>query len=111
TFSKAGAYTLEVAIKDNSGLTATSQVSVTVNAVLSAIGVTPASASVAASGMLAFNASASDQFGAALASQPAFTWAVSGVGAVNSAGLFVAGATAGGPYNLTAVSAGTTGTA
>src|SRR5207244_4143902 len=83
----------------------------TVNAVLTTISVTPGSASVPVGGMLAFNAAASDQFGAVLGAQPAFTWAATGGGTVNTSGLFVAGNTVGGPFTLTATSAGKSGTA
>jgi hypothetical protein len=38
----------------------------------------------------------------ALATQPAFTWTVSGGGAMNASGVFTAGSTAGGPFTVTA---------
>src|SRR6185436_4590165 len=108
---KAGAYTFDVQIKDAQGLSVTSSVSVTVNAVTTNVVVSPASASVQTGAMFDFNAAASDQFGATLASQPVFAWTASGGGTVSTAGLFTAGATAGGPYTLTATAAGKSGTA
>jgi hypothetical protein len=45
---------------------------------------------VLANGTQQFAASAKDQFGAPLASQPATTWSVSGGGSIGSAGLFTA---------------------
>jgi hypothetical protein len=50
-------------------------------------------------------ATARDQFATNLATQPTFTWTVSG------GGLFTAGTTAGGPYTVTAKSGSISGTA
>jgi len=73
--------------------------------------VSPASASVNTSGTQQFSATARDQFATSLTTQPSFTWTVSGGGTVSSTGLYTAGATAGGPYTVTAQSGGTSGTA
>src|SRR5260370_36147573 len=43
--------------------------------------------------------------------QPTFTWSVSGGGTIDSSGLFTAGATAGGPFTVTAASGSVSGTA
>src|SRR6185503_6554487 len=43
-----------------------------------------------------------DQFGDALAIQPAFDWMVAGGGVIDAAGLFTAGAMGGGPFLVTA---------
>jgi hypothetical protein len=110
TFTKAGSYAFLVTVKDQGNLTATSGVTVTVGQTLTSIVVSPASASVAASATQQFTATGRDQFGANLAAQPSFTWNVSGGGAIDSTGLFTAGATAGGPFTVSAAN-GVSGTA
>jgi len=110
TFTKAGSNTLQVTVADQSGLSATSQVTVTVNQTLTSIGVSPTSATVKTSASQQFTATARDQFGTNLAAQPTFAWTVSGGGTIGSSGLFTAGSTAGGPYTVTAKSGSVTGT-
>ena len=63
--------------------------------VLTSIVVSPASVTLTTGRTQAFTATAKDQFGTALAMQPAFTWTATGVGTVTSAGVYSAGATAG----------------
>jgi hypothetical protein len=109
TFSKAGNYSFTVTIKDAAGLTVTSSANVTVSQTVTTVAVSPATASVAAGQTQSFAASANDQFGNSMA--PTFTWTVSGGGSISSAGLFTAGATAGGPFTVTASSAGKSATA
>jgi hypothetical protein len=46
-----------------------------------------------------------------LTTQPTISWSVSGGGSISTAGLFTAGATAGGPFTVTAASGGKSGTA
>ena len=111
TFTKAGSYTLQATVKDQPGLTATSSVTVTVNATLTSIVVSPASATVNTSATQQFTATARDQFTTNLTAQPTFTWTVSGGGSISTSGLFTAGSTAGGPYTVTATSGGISGTA
>jgi hypothetical protein len=112
TFSKAGVYTLQVTIADAGGLTATSQVQVTVNQTYSSVSVQPANATVNLNGTQQFNAIANDQFGNALANQPAsYVWAITGGGTIDQTGLFTAGTVAGGPFDVTATNSGKTGTA
>src|SRR5205807_2715529 len=79
--------------------------------VLTNISVAPSSATLARGAMQQFTATGLDQFGAALASQPSFTWTVSGGGTISTAGLFTAGTTAGGPFTVTASNGGVNGTA
>ncbi|MGH7142679.1 MAG: hypothetical protein ACREJ2_00930, partial [Planctomycetota bacterium] len=57
-----------------------------------------------------FSASGKDQFATVLAVQPVFTWTVSGGGTISGAGQFTAGASAGGPFTVTATSGAKTGT-
>jgi PKD repeat protein len=111
TFTKAGSYSFQVTIKDAGNLTVTSSVNVTVNQTLTTISVAPTSASVNTGATQQFTATAKDQFGANLTTQPTFSWTASGGGTISSAGLFTAGSTAGGPYTVTASSGGKSGTA
>jgi hypothetical protein len=112
TFTKAGSYSLQVTIRDAGGLTVTSAASVTVNQTTTTVTVSPASAAVNLNGTQPFTASANDQFGAAMASQPTFSWAVTtGVGGINPAsGDYSAGAVAG-SATITATGGGKSGTA
>ena len=111
TFAKAGTYSFRVTITDQGNLTVTSTASVTVNPTLTSISVAPSSATVSTGATQPFTATAADQFSAALAPQPSFTWTVSAGGTITTAGLFMAGTTAGGPFTVTASSGGITGTA
>ena len=91
TFSRAGSYTFQVTITDPGGLTCTSSVTVTVNQTLTAISVSPTSASLNAAGTQQFTATGKDQFGVALTAQPTFTWTTTVTGgSVSSSGLFTA---------------------
>jgi transposase len=58
-----------------------------------------------------FTAVARDQFANSLATQPTFTWSVSGGGSISPSGLFTTGSTGGGPYTVTAQAGGLSGTA
>jgi hypothetical protein len=110
TFDKAGVYTFKVTVSDGS-LTTTSSVTLTVAQTLTSIAVSPASAGVALNGTVTFAATGYDQFGAALAVQPGFSWSkVSGVGAVSAGGVFSAGGTAG-AATVQAAAGGVAGTA
>src|SRR6185503_13164148 len=111
TFTKAGSYSLLVTIRDLGSLTVTSSVNVTVNQTLTSINVVPTSASVAVGMTQSFTATALDQFGVALASQPTFAWSVTGGGTISSSGLFTAGSTPGGPFTVRATSGSVNGTA
>lgn len=111
TFTRAGTYQLTVTVADAQGLTATSNVTVTVNQTLTSVVVTPGSATVAPSATQAFAAAARDQFSQPMATTPTFTWAVSGGGTISSAGVFTAGGANGGPFTVTASTGGKSGTA
>ena len=89
TFSKAGSYSFQVTITDAGGLTATSSVNVTVDQSLAAISVAPTSINLHAGAVQQFTATAKDQFGAALAVQPTFTWTAS-AGTISAGGLLTA---------------------
>jgi hypothetical protein len=115
TMAKAGTYDFRVVIQDGAGQQAVSFVTVVVNPVVSTITVTPSTATVASGATQRFDARARDQFGNVIDPFPAFTWSVSGGGTVaeagNGIGQFTAGATAGGPFTVSATTAGKTGTA
>ena len=110
TFSKAGAYSFQVTITDAGGLTVTSSVNMTVNQTLSAIAVTPASIDVRTGGVQQFTATAEDQFGAALATQPTLSWATS-AGTISASGLLTAPNTTVASGTVTVGSGGVNGSA
>ena len=95
-FTKAGTYNFQVTISDPAtGLSVTSTVSYAVTQVLTSLTVTPAKATLAVNATQQFSATALDQFGVAMATQPTFTWAVTpGAGTISAAGLYTAPSTA-----------------
>jgi autotransporter-associated beta strand protein len=107
TFSQYGAYTFTATIADTYGQFTTSSMGVTVSQTLTSITVSPASANLAAGGTQQFTATALDQFGAPLASQPAFTWTTT-VGTLNGSVLTAPVVSAAG--TVTASSNGPSGT-
>ena len=106
-----GNYALTAVAGDTFGNVGTSAVvNVTVVGPLTQIGVTPANATVAPGGTQQFSATAGDLMGRLLDPQPVFSWSVSGGGSIDGTGLFTAGGSAGGPFNVVAASGGFTGT-
>jgi Ca2+-binding RTX toxin-like protein len=95
TFYQAGSYTFQATIKNLSGLTATSSVGVTVSQTFSSVALSPASVTLALNATQQFTATASDQFAKPMATQPAFTWTLTGIGTLSSAGLYTAPASTG----------------
>ena len=92
TFTKAGTYNFLVTISDGT-YSATSSVGVPVSQTLTSITVAPSSAFVTQGTTKQFAATALDQFGSAMASQPAFAWSVTSTGTggtVNQSGLYTA---------------------
>jgi hypothetical protein len=90
-FSKAGTYELQVTITDPAELSITSSVSVLVNQTLATIAVSPGTASLNENQTRQFSAVGYDQFGNAMSTQPTFSWSqASGVGSINSTGLYTA---------------------
>jgi len=118
-FTKAGTYSFKVTVADSGGLSTASTTSTpaTVNATLTSIVVTPASAALNLKATRQFTASARNQFGLAISPQPAITWSTAGGGTISAAGLFTAesaipgNAQSDGPFNVTAASGAVTGTA
>ncbi|MGC3989541.1 MAG: hypothetical protein QM796_07670 [Chthoniobacteraceae bacterium] len=92
TFSSAGTYNFLVTITDPGGSSTTSTVSVTVNQVFSSVAVTPTPTTAITGGTRQFTATAYDQFGTVLASQPSFAWSLlSGGGSIDAtSGLYLA---------------------
>jgi hypothetical protein len=113
TFYQAGNYTFLATITDPGGLTASSSVTVTVNPTCTTIAVSPASMTMPDGSKQQFAATALDQFGNALASQPSFTWSLASgsLGSVNSTGLYTAPNSGDGSATVCAVNASLTGTA
>jgi len=111
SFSRAGTYALVVTVVDSGGASAASNLSVVVNQKLTRISVNPASSQVPTSGTQQFLATALDQFGNSLATQPSIAWSVSGGGTINATGGFTAGSTSGGPFTVSATSGSSVGTA
>jgi hypothetical protein len=113
TFNKAGSYTFQATIADAGNLSVTSNVIMTVNATLTTVVVTPTTATVPDGATQQFAAIGKDQFGAALATQPTFTWSVDagGLGTVNGSGLYTAPASGSGAATVRAASSGVSGTA
>jgi autotransporter-associated beta strand protein len=97
TFTKDGSYNFQVTITDAGSLTTTSSVTVTVNLTLTTIWVSPSSVTLPLNCPQPYFALGYDQFSAELSPQPSFTWSVTSgnSGAIDSAGLFTANATAG----------------
>jgi polygalacturonase len=96
-FTAAGIYDFTVTIADADGLTTNALINVLVNQVPTTVTVSPSTASLGASATKVFTATATDQFGAAMAPLPIFAWSLAGgVGSINSSfGLYTAPATAG----------------
>jgi len=93
TFHKAGTYTFKVTLSDSYHLTADGSVTVTVSQTETSISVSPTTASLDWGLSRQFTASARDQFGLAMASQPAFSWTLAAGGAGGSlspSGLYTA---------------------
>lgn len=95
TFSRAGAYTFTATVSDGVQ-SATSSVSVTVDANLTSVVVAPTTATINAGGSQQFTASARDQFGATMATPSAIVWSLfSGSGSITASGLYTASAVGG----------------
>ena len=110
SFGVAGSYNLLVTIRDADGASVTSNVSVVVGQTLTSLAISPVTASVAPLGTAPFTASGKDQFGASM-SAPSVAWTVSGGGTISTSGVFSAGSATGGPFTVSASSAGFSATA
>jgi hypothetical protein len=107
TFSQAGTYNLAVTVTDDGGLSTTSStLVVTVVQTLTSAVVSPATTTVHENSTQPFTATAYDQFGNALITQPTFSWSLaSGIGSINSSsGVYTSPASTG-SASITATSA------
>ena len=96
TFTKSGTYIFTVTITDAGGKTAQSNILVSVNQTLSSIAVTPSVGTIGNNSNQQFVATAKDQFGFALAVQPAVTWSIfSGSGTIDVTGVYSPSGTSG----------------
>ena len=115
TFYQAGAYTFTVIATDpTSGQSSSTTLAVTVTQTLTSISLTPSGPVALTNGNTQqFSATASDQFGTVLTTQPVFTWSLGGsaLGSVNSTGLYQAPASGVGPTSVLATSGTVTGSA
>jgi hypothetical protein len=108
TFFQAGAYEFYFRVVDGTSLSDSGSVSVTVNPTLTSIALSPATAALVAGVQQQLAATALDQFGNALTSQPALTWSVvGGAGTVDATGLYTAPATGSGVDTVKALADGT----
>jgi autotransporter-associated beta strand protein len=89
TFTIAGTYNFQATMTNAAGFSNTSTVIVTVNQIYSGLSIAPASANLTGGATQQFTATALDQFGQPLSTQPAMTWTlVLGLGALSSGGLY-----------------------
>jgi len=108
TFSQSGSYALVVTLRDAAGATATSSLNLNVNQQLGSITVSPGTARLTTGGRQQFLASAKDQFGSTMTTQPAIAWSATG-GTIDNIGQYTAGTTPG-TFTVTASSGGKAGT-
>jgi O-glycosyl hydrolase len=107
----AGAYVLSAKASNSLGVVGSSpDVHVTVVGPMAQIRVTPVSATVISGETQQFTAVAEDALGASLDPQPPFVWSVTGGGNVTTNGCFISGGSFGGPFVVSACSAGAKGT-
>jgi subtilase family serine protease len=107
TFHAAGTYTFEATITDTSGLSTTSDVTVAVDQTLSSLTVSPSNATVNDGGTQQFTATAEDQFGQAMSTQPSSTWTLTdGSGTLSTTGLYAAPSTGTGTATVQASEGG-----
>ena len=112
-FAKAGSYTFEVTIRHGTASIASS-VAVDVARTFTGVTLDPSFATVRNGATRRFRATANDQFGEPLDTQPAFSWTIEpaqGVGAVSPDGVYTAPVTGGGTATLRATVGGKSGIA
>jgi hypothetical protein len=111
TFYQSGSYTFAVTVRDTLGLSVTSttgQVTV-VQTASTSLSISPASVTLVGGQTQQFTVNAVDQFGKPITSTPSGTWQVSGVGQINTTGLFTASGGAGSAQVKFAASSGASG--
>lgn len=107
SFQVAGNYLFRVRVTDGNGLSATGNVSVTVNAGQGPMAVSPYQVQLAAGQKVAFRANAWDQVGNQVSAAP--SWSASGGGSIDSSGVYSA-TVPGGPYMVIASAGGLSAT-
>ena len=110
TFTAAGRYVLEVAVRDSEAATTVARLEVNVIATPGTVTLVPASATLVYGSNLTFSATVDDQFSNAIIPTPAIVWSTSGGGIIGSDGLFTPG-DVGGPFNVTAQAGSVSGSA
>ena len=112
-FVQAGTYTFLVSVTDSLGATGSSTVTVSVQQALTSITVSPSTATVADGTSKQFTATAFDQFGKAMTTQPTFTWTIDSPAGdtISSTGLYTAPASEHGTASVRASASGVGGTA
>ncbi len=109
TFSAPGSYDLRVVTTDAAGLSAISDLLLTVVQTPTSISIAPAKVAINVSSNTQFTATATDQFGVALSTQPPITWSAT-AGSINAfTGVYTAPASAQ-TVTLTATSGSAVGT-
>ncbi len=96
-YSSAGTYTVTLTAKDKDGgsQSVSTTATVAVSQTLTSIVLSPDKVTLDALAAQQFTATAKDQFGNALTSQPAYTWTLYGDGTLSSSGLYTAPASLG----------------
>ena len=102
TFAAAGAYVLEVVVRDGDGAMVASRTGLEVVSTPSETVVSPASVTMEYGSSQLFTGVVRDQFGDVPAVAPVLVWSASGGGLVDAGGLFSAAAV-GGPFVISAV--------
>jgi hypothetical protein len=110
TFYAAGDYVFTVKILGETGSWATSSVNVTVDQTFTSVVVCPSSATISVGAKKQFTASARDQFGNGLETQPTFTWTTT-AGTISESGQLTAPAQPITGQTVTATSGDLSGTA
>jgi hypothetical protein len=100
TFTKAGIYTFRVTVTDSTTRSATSDITVSVEATPQTLTLNPSPTRLGLNDSVQFSTLVTDQFGQSAAALP--TWSLIGVGTLSSTGLYVAPAAVGSGTTLRA---------
>ena len=106
-FNKLGTYTLSVSATDSGTLSASANVTVTVQQALTTIDVAPTAPVIGSNGTQQFTATPRDQYGSAMVAS--VVWSASGGGSINASGLLTAQTASGGPFTVSATSGAVVG--
>lgn len=108
TFSSVGSYGLRVTITDANGISVVNGVDVLVAATPSLVTISPTNVTTASTQAVSFSAAVIDQFGAAIMPPPAVSWAVTGGGSIDAAGVYMPDGVSTGLFEVSAVAQGQT---